>query len=258
MKHVIRIICSVPALILVAVSAAWFQAAPDFTSRLTSLEPSNPRAYFELAEEIAEVAQTDEQRELAEHLFALAAVLDPRTFGRSSCLGLAQIEKDPAAKRRLLALASLLDPSRFSSVPVSAIEAERRTEASAAAIMGATEALSRYRKGQGALALTAAKRPGVMEVLETARAAIPGGLARFLEDCKLYKGQTRPPLSEDEINALLRLEAALLAQANRTWDGELLLSGGQPLVEVDPDRLEESLDVDATRNVYRDGRWVKP
>ena len=240
------------------VGAASMQADVEFDDRLAGLDPSNPRAYFELAEDVADAPATDDDRELARRLFALAAVLDSRTFGRSACLALASMEDDANAKRRLRALASLLDASRFSSMPATGFEVDRRAEPTSAAIIGATEALGRYRNGQGALALTAAREPGVMEVLESANAAIPGGVARFLEDCKLYRGQVKPSLSEDEVNALLRLEAALLAGAYRSWSGELLMSGGQPLVEVDPDRLEESLGIDATRTVFRDGRWVRP
>ena len=64
--------------------------------------------YFELAEEIADAAKNDEERQLARHVFALAGALDPRHLGRSACLALAQLEDQPTARARLLALASLL------------------------------------------------------------------------------------------------------------------------------------------------------
>ena len=240
------------------VGAASLESVPNLDDRLSALDPSNPRAYFELAEEVADASTDEQQLELARRLFALSAVLDPRTYGRSACLALAPLERDATAQRRLKALASLLDDHRFSSVPSSSAELDQRVTFTPEAIVGATEALGRYRNGQGALALTAARKPGVMEVLESANSAIPGGVARFLEDCKLYRGSVKPSLSDDEINALLRLEASLLAAGNRSWSGELLMSGGRPLVEVDPDRLEESLGVDASRCVYRNGRWVKP
>ena len=55
---------------------------------------------------------------------------------------------------------------------------------------------------------------------------------------------------------MLRLEAALLAGPDRSWSGDMLLTQGRPLVEVDADRIEETLGVDASRPCYRNGRWV--
>jgi hypothetical protein len=246
---------------LIAASCLGGSFAPidsDMTARLEALHPGNPLAYFELAEELADAPQSDADKETARTVFALSAALDSRHLGRSACLALAQMETDAATRRRLLALATLLESHRFSSMPSATAVANRRAAPAPAAVVAAAESLSRYRKGQGALALTAAKEPGAMDVLQSASAAIPGGLERFLEDCKLYRGQVKPNLSPDEVNTLLRLEAALLAGEDRSWSGELLLTRGEALVEVDPDRLEESLGIDASRCVYRSGRWVKP
>jgi hypothetical protein len=55
---------------------------------------------------------------------------------------------------------------------------------------------------------------------------------------------------------MLQFEAALLAGDNRSWAGDLLLTGGRPLIEVDPDRLDEALGVDASRPCYRQGKWT--
>ena len=47
-----------------------------------------------------------------------------------------------------------------------------------------------------------------------------------------------------------------LAGGERTWSSEMLIGGGQPLIEVDPARLEESLGVDVKKCRYRNGKWV--
>jgi hypothetical protein len=235
--------------------------ADRWRTRLESLRPEQPMAYFELAEEIADAAaESDEaDRDLARRLFALAGALESKSLGRSACLAMAELESDEQARLRLLALAELLDANRFTSLPdAQHAGAVRPAGRNIPALRAATEALSRYREGQGALAITAARRPGVMPLLESGSAALPGGLARFMEDCKVYRGQLKPTLTNEDINAMLRLEAAWLAGDDRSWSSELFLTRGKPLIEVDPDRLEESLGVDASRSVYRNGAWARP
>jgi hypothetical protein len=118
------------------------------------------------------------------------------------------------------------------------------------------EALSHYRRGEGPQALTALRRPGASDLLQQHDRMLPGGVNRFLEDCKHYKARLRPTLSAGDITRMLRLEAALLAGGERSWSNELLLTSGRPLIEVDPDRFAESLGVDTGRPFYRTGRWV--
>jgi hypothetical protein len=55
---------------------------------------------------------------------------------------------------------------------------------------------------------------------------------------------------------MIELEAARLAQERRTWAEDLKVGGGRPLIEVDPDRLAETLGVDPGRPLYRGGSWV--
>src|SRR5262245_1831352 len=106
---------------IMALTAAWSEPAATrptvagasgslqpWTARLEALKPAEPLAYFELAEEVADVAADAQQRELARHLFALAGMLDTKRLGRSACLAIADLEENAVVKRRLLALASLL------------------------------------------------------------------------------------------------------------------------------------------------------
>lgn len=232
------------------------QSSASWTARLEELRPAQPLAYFELAEEISDAGTLPSDRGLARHLYALAGALDPPHLGRSACLALADLEENEQAKRRLLALASLLGAGESSLATPLQAPAANGAGAPAAALAVA-QAFSHYRAGNGAQALAALRTPGATELLKQHERLIPGGLNRFLEDCKVYKGQLRPTLSSGDITRMLRFELAILTGPERSWSSELLLSAGQPLVEVDPDRLEESLGVDASRPYYRNGRWVE-
>lgn len=227
-----------------------------WSDRLESLRPSNPIAYFELAEEIADAKADKIQLDAAKRLFGLAGVLDPDHLGRSACLALADLEEDAIAKRRLLTLAALLgtDLTGHADSPASGAAADA---ASPAAALAVGNALSHYRRGRGPQALTALKEPGATELLMRYERMLPGGFLRFQEDCKAYHGQSKPSLSPGEVTRMLRFEAALLAGKDREWSGEILLTGGQPLVEVDPTHLDESLNVDASRPYFRRGRWAE-
>jgi hypothetical protein len=183
-------------------------------------------------------------------------VLDSRHLGRSACLALADLEIDILQKKRLLALAALLDPAG-ASTDVAGLTARPAEALDVVAVVAVCDAFSRYRRGQGSQALAALKKPGATELLEAHASILPGGLPRFLEDCKQLRG-TRPNLSEDDINKMLRLESLLLSGAERSWATELSLHGkGQPLLEIDPDHLDETFGIDARRPVYRNGRWVE-
>ncbi|MHC4992611.1 MAG: hypothetical protein ACYTGC_16695, partial [Planctomycetota bacterium] len=225
--------------------------------RLEALDPDRPLDYFELAEEVADAAATPADGLLAHRLFGLAGALDPPRLGRSAALALADLEEEPLAKRRLHALAWLLGGRSAAVGPVE--ESVRTWDAgSNATILAVIDAFSLYRRGYGNRATSVLRQPGAMELLEALDPVLPGGVNRFLEDCRVYRnGQLAPRLSEDEITRMLRIESALLSGSERAWSGELLLSRGTPLIEVDPDRLADALGVDVSRPVYRRGRWAR-
>lgn len=244
-------------LVSVLAVAAWAMAdnvGPDSrVSDLERLDPLDAMAYFELAEEIADASADQSQRELARHLFALAGVLDTPRLGRSACLALADLEPDEHVKRRLHALAALLDERAggLGRGPVG-----ETTSYDQAAALRVTEAISFYRKGNGARALASMRAPGAMEILDDFPVVFRGGADRFIEDCRLYRGSRPPIIAMQDLIRMLQYEAALLAGEQRSWSGELLLTGGRPLIEVDPDRLESSFGVSASEPCYKGGEWV--
>ena len=223
-----------------------------WTDRVETLDPDDPMAYFELAEEIADSSADGARRDLARHLFALSGVLAPQRLGRSACLALADLEEDEHSKRRLLALAALLDERAGGLIVGPAGETAYYDQPS---VLAVTDALSFYRTGNGAKAVSALRSPSAKQILDTYDSIFRGGSKRFIEDCRLYRGSRRPVIADPDRVLLLRFEAGLLAGDDRSWSGELLLNGGRPLIEVDPDRLESSFGVNAGQPCYRDGRW---
>jgi len=253
-------VCAVSAMIVLMCTAA-LTSAPSaqrsqqvnaWTEQLEALQPQQPMAYFELAEDIADRAETPELRGLARHLFALAGALEPDRLGRSAALALADMEEDARAKRRLLALATLLGDE----LPGRTAAATSRISTGQA--LSICESMSLYRQGRGPQSLSELERSGALETLKRYGNMLPGGYNRFVQDCRIYRNDLAPQLSAAELVRMLRLEVALLAGEDRSWAADLQVTGAAPLIEVDPTRIAETLGVDAQRSVYRNGRWVEP
>ncbi|MGI9013749.1 MAG: hypothetical protein ACR2GY_05795 [Phycisphaerales bacterium] len=224
--------------------------------RLEALTPSDPEAYFLLAEEVADAAADDNERDLARHLFSLAAVLDPARLGNSAALALADLARDRTEKRAFLALAELM-AQRRSEPDWSLKSVSTATTIDAGAAFELSEALSHYRLGQGARAeRTLANDTPAAQLLDRFGDSI-GGANRIRENLRHYRSGISPIKTHNELITMLRFEIALLeASEGLSWSSDLLLHRGQPLIEVDPSSLEETLHVDPTRNLYRNGRWV--
>ncbi len=234
-------------------SAPTTSSIANWTLRLEQLDPARPLKYFELAEEIADEADNTELLDVARHLFALSGALDTQRLGQSSALALADMEQDRTAKRRLLALASLLDP--FSTGSMGGVADRRMTVESLQSI---GEILSLYRNGRGPQAIAILTDSDVAAVLQRHGHLLPGGYNQFLQDCRIYKADLRPKLTDGELIRMLQLEAALLAGDERRWASDLLVEGKDPLIEIDPQRIDETLNVDVSKSIYRAGQWTSP
>lgn len=234
--------------------------------RLELLSPNNPAEYFELAEEIADAHGQSPGRDLARWLFAVSGAIDPSRLGRSACLALADLETDAKHKQRLLALASLmgggmLGPRNADSRQTAPMPTWNNASGSAsmlAAALAMSDGLGHYRRGEGPKALAAFRKPGATELLTKfdRHLAPNGGAERILDDCKHFRGNATPILPPEQIVAMMNVELALLSGTDRTWASDLLLYNAQPLMEVDPDRLVDTLGVDARRILFRNGRWT--
>jgi len=227
---------------------------------LRALQPTEPFAYLKLAEEIDDAAagsdgdERAELRALARQLYALAGSLDPQRLGRSACLALAVHELDALERDRLHALAELL-PGLDVASQWRPADGEQTVPPSAAIVL--CEAIGFYRQGQGNRSLSLLQRQHDGEVLRRYGHLLPSGAARFLEDCKHYTNGRKPTIFQAELARMLVLESALLAGTERSWSGEALLTAAAPLIEIDPDRLAESLGVDVTKAYFADGDFVR-
>jgi len=247
-----------------ALGGAVQSASRDWTGRLERLNPSLPAAYFELAEDIADVAVTKEEKDLARTLFALSGALDREGFGRSAALALAQLADDLQRRRALTALASLLGDRKGAAGEWSGGDGRSVTGEATIGLTTAiavSEAFSHYRRGQGQRAATALRNPEVEAILVRLGTGSPGGVERFREDLRVYKGGLRPQVAADALGAMLAIEEAALAAAApgaepRTWSSTLIETNGRPLIEIDAARVDEAFGVDSTKPYYRKGRWV--
>jgi len=263
--------------------------------RLADLRPEEPRAYFLLAEEAADVGRDD----LARRLFAIAAHLDPEGFGRSAALALADLARrvgDADEARRLRALSEIypLPPSLAAAAPPLALE-DRGDDRQARVALSA--AFGYYRQGDGIRALRVLEREDAETWVEQRREEIPlvddmlefavrhpkcpecnnrrlvkcpacqGGTTPGTCDvclgdhairCRTCDGHPGPDLEDEQLDRMLQFEIALLAGRGATWSAQFALDGQQSRPVLAPSRLDESLGLDATRCVYRDGSWVRP
>lgn len=254
---------------LVALGATFFIAAgpaappsaPDWSARLTALDPARPIDYFNLAEEVADAATTPADRELARHLYGLAGALAPQELGRSAALAQATLADDLRQRRTLYALASLLNASDDGSTP-SDVARARPSPQHAVAL---SEAFSQLRRGQGPRALSLLKTPEVGALLDDYGMRLPGGADRFREDCKSFKGGLRPSFPNDQLLTMLEIEKAVLGsavlpteRASTSWSSALVETGGAPLLEVDTAKLDVAFGVDPARSIWRKGQWERP
>ena len=269
-------------------STASFAGA--FQAKLEALSPAEPKAYFHLAEEVADVAAEPAGIELARTLYVLAFHLD-RGPGRtpslsaSAVLGLAHIERLERDRRWLLALASSLD-KRYAqpdwNVPASGSVSEETA-------FRAASAVGLARSGDGRDARKLLEDRGVMEVLRRYERAIgssgeTGALSRIqkyaeqwpcrecgnarvltkptekgpeLRLCGTCKGNPGPRMTAEELIAQLRFESYLLNGIQRSWAAQTIVDQGAPLRDPDPADLAEILGVDVSKPYWREGAWVE-
>lgn len=229
-------------------------SANDWQDRLEQLSPTDPLAYFLLAEEISD---TGEQSELAKRLFGLSAILAPDRYARSAAIAMAEIETDDRRRQRLLALAAVLTTDASSRLPHDELSTRAMLQDDDSAVQLLGEAFSFFRRGTGNRALNQLERADALHLLRLVDHALPGGAHGFQELARAGRGTGRPRISDGHHLNLMQLEYALLAGDERTWSSDLVLHRGEPLIEIDPQQLEDVLEVDASRPRFRSGQWVR-
>ncbi|MGP1272601.1 MAG: hypothetical protein ACTS22_04655 [Phycisphaerales bacterium] len=260
-----------------------------WTDRLESLSSDDPEAYFLLAEEVADVAASPEELDLARRLFVLSFWLagdDPTAawLRPSVCIALAAIEPGEERRRWLRALATRLD----ASYGARRWDLSGEPDADAEVRLRLAEFVGLVRSGDGTLARDRLDFPGALALAERYQnAPLPGsaavtwprllteaevwpcpecGNARTVVDpgdretgrilCPTCRGNPGPLLTDRDLAASVAFEAVVLSSPAETWSAEASVNRVGPLRDPDPAELSSMYRIDVNRTVFRDGRWI--
>lgn len=260
-----------------------------FAARLAELRPSDPAAYLALAEDLLPLPTTPASRDLVVQLLVLAYELDRTDGGQnqtaaSAAIALASLPTARHSRDWLFATAKRLDPRHSTPRWLALEEAETEQSNGYQIAVG----MGFVRSGWGSLAKQVFDRPDVAASLEAfdrtlKMMGITGGadgLRREAERwpcrecsnerivrrsngstaeyriCPNCGGLPGPRLTPGEFVAHLRSESLLLSGHPRSWAAQIASDGGAALLDPDPASLAEMFRVDASRSLFRDGRWV--
>jgi len=217
-----------------------------WSDRLEALDPMRPLDYLVLAEEVADAAASEGERQLARELFGLAGALDTERLGRSALLALAQFASDPRERDRALAAAEIVG-GRGGSLRVFRADPEQ--------IEALSRAFSFYRRGEGRKALNVLRQADADAVLDEVGRAIPGGADAFRAALEAMKGGTGVAPDAETVRRLLLIELALRRGDARSVSLDVILRGDEPLIEVNPNDPAALWQVDPAKPWWRNGRW---
>lgn len=249
----VRIVGTLVAFLLVstAASRSGFETVPplDMELRLEALDPTDPRGYFELAEDLAD-RESEESRRMARRLFGLAGRLDPDKYASSAALGLAELSADARSRSRLRAAATMLPGGTL------VVSGRSRRNIDPATAFEVSEAFGDFRAGKMIKLRRLLEDPAVRRLLESSDEVLPGGV-RWLEE-SMTKGRQLPELTQRDQLAMLRFELMLLEGGRPSWSTLLTVEGDPALLEFDAEGMKRLLlDEETLRPVRRDGRWVE-
>lgn len=230
----------------VAPQSAAQSAAARWQTRLARLDPLRPLDYLELAEEVADSAKDEDERELARKLFGLAGALDTERLGRSAMLAIAALATDASSRARAVAAAELVGGQ-------GAAREGLRVEATQ--IEALARSFSFYRRGDGRRALTALRQSGADALLEAIGARLPGGAQGYRDECVAMRSSSAAVVDPDMVRRQLEVELALRRGELRSLSLDVALRGDEPLVEIDLADPQALWGVDPSRPWWRDGAW---
>ncbi|MFG0329314.1 MAG: hypothetical protein ACF8PN_05380 [Phycisphaerales bacterium] len=293
-----RAMVGVAALLLILITAPAVAQSNSLDARLTELSPEEPLEYFRLGEEAADLGRVGLARELftlaatldpdglgRSSAMALAAIArdEGDTDSESRLLGMAEMFPAPnvsdARSTRDERLIAQRDARREAAGAVSNLLGYYRLGAGAAALKtleenpGAETLLTEYGRELGSIGSIIAycrdhprcptcRNERIIKCPSCRGGADPGRCAvchdrRHLV-CTLCDGHPGPDLDDDELNAMLNFETALLSEVNASWEAQLDLDGGRPRPVLDPASLPQMMGVDPFATVYRGGEWRAP
>lgn len=221
-------------------------ATARWQTRLARLDPLRPLDYLELAEEVADAAKDEDERDLARKLFGLAGALDTERLGRSAMLAIAALAGDLSTRARAEAAAELVggQGTARESLRVESVQLE-----------ALTRSFSHYRRGDGRRALAALRQNGADALLDVVGARLPGGAQGYRDECTAMRASSAVVIDPDMVRRQLELELALRRGELRSLSLDVALRGDEPLVEIDLADPQALWGVDPSRPWWRDGAW---
>ena len=206
----------------------------------SSIDSHSGISYINTAEDLLSDGITDSgERVDIEHLFVLAAVVDPQ-LRNHAILGLASIERDTDFKHELLAMRTgniqILAPQVIQSDSLNQ-ETEKNT------VIGICKTLSKIRKGQ------------TIKV-EEAEALSPWGYL-FPDSLESFTTAQRQRVINNSLaHSTLKVERAILGGPT-VWSADLSLTGGRPVALSINDDLASKFRVNPSHRIKRNGSWVE-
>lgn len=226
------------------------------SDRLEALQPDQPQAYRDYADELAEKREDPEARRTAIRLYLLAAYLDPPGQGRSSLLSMAGLARSPNEERRFRAMVYLLDPAHDRGVlkppSFAAATTTNLTDSQRTMLLTAIRAL---RSGDRREALNYSRRPLFQEAMKRYASVLTP------EEFGVAAADRDKALSGPLLGKLITLELLLLnlplrdqpAMADVPWTSIVATRQDTP---VTPLSLETITEFDPAESVFKDNRWT--
>ena len=222
----------------------------ELERRLERLDPNDPQAYFELAEDLAEGVRGRPDVAVARRLFGLAGRLDPEKYAASAALALASLESDSSEATKLRAAATLLPGGGG----MNAVRRGGRVDPEMA--LSISTAFGAFSSGRPSPLRRLLADRSVRRILESWDDVLPGGVDWLQAAADDRPGSRTLALKERLL--MIHLELSLLERGHPDWSTLLAIEGDPPLLEVDSSRLEKMLlDEERLRPLRRDGRWVE-
>ena len=222
----------------------------ELERRLERLDPNDPQAYFELAEDLAEGVRGRPDVAVARRLFGLAGRLDPEKYAASAALALASLESDSSEATKLRAAATLLPGGSG----MNTVRRGGRVDPEMA--LSISTAFGAFSSGRPSPLRRLLADRSVRRILESWDDVLPGGVDWLQAAADDRPGSRTLALKERLL--MIHLELSLLERGHPDWSTLLAIEGDPPLLEVDSSRLEKMLlDEERLRPLRRDGRWVE-
>ena len=234
--------------------------------RLQHLEPNQPESYRDYAEELAEKKKDPDAHITAMRLYLIAAYRAPSKLGRSSCLGLIPLARNPREEKLFRGLAYLLDPNhdrrllRRNTQPVTS---EEKTEDANNGFEALLLGLRRLQAEDRRLALKELQKSGVKQAM------LPYRHIMLYEELYLICQQRSRTISDDDVRKILALEVSMLKDRQQgtsggaaksqardpDWSTIVYTKTANPVFQA---ALEHATEFDPRLCQYAEGNWSKP